>query len=165
MADIKTINLLVTGGEANAGPPLGPALGPLGVNVMMVVKKINDLTADYSGMRVPVKVSVNTENKAFDVEVGLPTTSALVAKEAKIPKGSGTPKTAVAGNITAEQLAKLARVKFGKTYAGAPKTAAKEIVGSCISMGVTVEGKDPREFMKEMSSGQWDALFVNGDKN
>lgn len=157
------INLLVTGGEANAGPPLGPALGPLGVNVMQVVKKINELTSDYLGMRVPVKVSVNVENKTFDVEIGLPTTSALVAKEAKIQKGSGTPKKEAVGNITASQLVKLAKVKLNKTYASNIKASAKEIVGTCISMGVTIEGKDPRLFLKELEEGKWDNLFKGAE--
>ncbi|MEM0116986.1 MAG: 50S ribosomal protein L11 [Conexivisphaerales archaeon] len=160
MPENKVINLLVTGGEANAGPPLGPALGPLGVNVMQVVKKINELTSDYSGMRVPVKVSVDVENKSFEVEVGLPTTSALVAKEAKIQKGSGNPKKEMVGNISVEQLLKLARIKLGKTYAYNLKATAKEIAGTCISMGVTIDNKDPKIFLKELEEGRWDNLLA-----
>jgi large subunit ribosomal protein L11 len=159
MPENKVINLLITGGEANAGPPLGPALGPLGVNVMQVVKKINELTADYAGMRVPVKVSVDIENKSFEVDIGLPTTSALVAKEAKIQKGSGAPKKEMVGNISANQLAKLARIKLEKTYARDPKSTAKEIIGTCVSMGITIEGKDPKAFLKEVEEGKWDELF------
>ena len=146
----------MTGGEANAGPPLGPALGPLGVNVMAVVKQINELTTEYSGMRVPVKVSVDIENKSFDVEVGLPTTSALIAKEAKISKGSSTPQSNFVGNLSIDQLVKLAKIKFGKTYAASYKSAAKEILGACVSMGITVEGKDPRVLLKETEEGKWD---------
>jgi large subunit ribosomal protein L11 len=162
LAENKTINLLVTGGEANAGAPLGPALGPLGVNVMMVVKKINELTADYSGMRVPIKVTVNVEDKSFQVEVGLPTTSALIAKEAKIPKGSGTPKKESVGNLSAEQLAKLAKVKLGRTYSSSLKAAAKEIIGACVSMGVKIEDRDPRDFLKEVEDGKWDDILSTG---
>jgi large subunit ribosomal protein L11 len=156
LSERKTISLLITGGEANAGPPLGPALGPLGVNIVAVVKKINELTSEYAGMRVPVKVNVDVENKGFDVEVGLPTTSALIAKEAKIPKGSGTPQSTFAGNLTVAQLLKLAKIKFGKTYAASCKAAAKEILGACVSMGITVESKDPRVFLKEVEEGKWD---------
>ncbi len=100
MADKKTIELLVSGGQANAGPPLGPALGPLGVNVMAIVNKINELTKDYSGMKVPVKVLVDPDTKQFDVTVGTPTASALIVSELKIEKGSGTPNTAKVGNLT-----------------------------------------------------------------
>jgi large subunit ribosomal protein L11 len=159
LGEKKTVSLLVTGGEATAGPPLGPALGPLGVNVVAVVKKINEVTEEYSGMRVPVKVYVDLDDKSFDVEVGLPTTSALVAKEAKVSKGSGTPHTNFVGNLSSAQLLKLAKIKFGKTYASSYKAAAKEILGSCVSMGVTVEGKDPRVFLKEVEEGKWDHVL------
>ena len=86
MGEKKVINALVTGGEASAGPPLGPALGPLGVNVLGIVNEINKQTGDFKGMRVPVKVEVDTETKGFTITVGTPTTSALVAKESGIPK-------------------------------------------------------------------------------
>jgi len=160
LGENKVISLLVTGGEANAGPPLGPALGPFGVNVVAVVKRINELTGDYSGMRVPVKVSVDIEEKSFEVEVGLPTTSALIAKEASIHKGSGTPQATFAGNLTVDQLLKLAKIKFGKTYATTYKSASREILGACVSMGITVEGKDPRLFLKEVEEGKWDQALA-----
>jgi ribosomal protein L11 len=91
MVEMKNVELLVSGGEATAGPPLGPALGPLGINIMAVVTKINELTKDYAGMKVPVKISVNPEDKSFEVSVGTPTASALLVAELKIEKGSGTP--------------------------------------------------------------------------
>ena len=74
MGDKKSISALVTGGEASAGPPLGPALGPMGVNVLQVVNMINDKTKDFPGMKVPVKVEVDSESKKFTVEVGIPPT-------------------------------------------------------------------------------------------
>ncbi len=110
MADKKVIELLISGGQATAGPPLGPALGPLGLNVVAVVNKINELTKDYAGMKVPVKVAVDVENKEFEVTVGTPTASALIVSELKIEKGSGTPNTAKVGDLTMEQaLAELDR--------------------------------------------------------
>ena len=126
MPETKTVSVLVVGGEANAGPPLGPALGPLGVNVMLIVKQINELTKDYAGMRVPVKVNVETETKQFNVEVGIPTASALIVKESGIAKGSGTPKTAVAGNITVDKLVKIAALKRQQSYGATVKSVAKE---------------------------------------
>ena len=98
MADMKSISALVTGGEASAGPPLGPALGPIGVNVLQVVNMINEKTKDFLGMKVPVKVEVDTETKKFTVEVGVPPTAALISKEANITKGSGTAGTNNVGN-------------------------------------------------------------------
>jgi len=93
MAEKKVVEALIEGGKATAGPPLGPALGPLGVNVLAIVNKINELTKPYSGMKVPVKIHVNVDTKEFEVEVGVPTTSALIVKELGIEKGSGNSKT------------------------------------------------------------------------
>ena len=72
MGDKQTISSLVTGGEASAGPPLGPALGPMGVNIMEVINAINEKTGDYKGMKVPLTVSVDTDTKKWEIEVGIP---------------------------------------------------------------------------------------------
>ncbi|MEM4164744.1 MAG: 50S ribosomal protein L11, partial [Nitrososphaerales archaeon] len=156
MGEQKTVMALIVGGEANAGPPLGPALGPLGVNVMAVVKKINEATSSYKGMRVPVKITVDTETKSFEVEVGTPTTSALLVKEAGIEKGASNPKANFVGNLTREQVVSIAKVKMGDSYASKLKSAVKEVLGSCVSMGIKVGNKDPREVLKEVDSGGWD---------
>ena len=117
MVDKKTVELLVNGGQANAGPPLGPALGPLGVNVMMIVNKINEVTKDYAGMKVPVKVVVDPETKEFEVTVGTPTASALIVSELKIEKGSGTPHSQKVGNLTIDQVMRIAKIKRSELLA------------------------------------------------
>ena len=86
MGDKQTISSLVTGGEASAGPPLGPALGPLGVNIMEVIAKINEKTGDFKGMKVPVTVSVDTDTKEYDIEVGIPFSVSTYTKRSKYPK-------------------------------------------------------------------------------
>jgi large subunit ribosomal protein L11 len=159
MVENKTVELIVAGGQATAGPPLGPALGPLGVNIMQVVNKINELTKDYAGMKVPVKVSVNPEDKTFDVTVGVPTSSALLVSELKIEKGSGTPNSAKVGDVNMEQVVRIAKIKRPELLARTLKGAAKEIMGTCISMGVTIEGKDPREVQKDVDEGKFDAIL------
>lgn len=162
MGETKTVMALIVGGEANAGPPLGPALGPLGVNVMSVVKKINEVTSIYKGMRVPVKITVDTETKGFEVEVGTPTTSALLVKEAGVEKGSGNPKANFVGNLSREQVVSIAKVKLGSSYASTLKSAVKEVLGSCVSMGIKVEGKDPRVVLKEVDKGGWGDIISEG---
>ncbi len=157
----KTLSFIVDGGKANAGPPIGPALGPLGMNVMDVVNHINEQTKEFVGMRVPVKVRVDPETKEFSVDVGIPTTSALVVKEAKIEKGSGTPNAAKVGNLTVAQVLKIAKVKQPSTLANSTKAAAKEVLGSCVSLGVTVEGKDAREIQREIDAGKWDSQLAD----
>ncbi len=157
MGEKKIINALVTGGEASAGPPLGPALGPLGVNVLGIVNEINKQTGDFKGMRVPVKVEVDSDTKQFTISVGTPTTSALVAKESGIPKGSSKPNLDFVGDLTIDKVITIAKAKMAGSYAYTIRSAAKEVVGSCVSMGVKVEGKDAREFMDEIDAGKWDA--------
>ncbi|HEX9261360.1 MAG TPA: 50S ribosomal protein L11 [Candidatus Bathyarchaeia archaeon] len=160
MPEKKVVELLVSGGQANAGPPLGPALGPLGVNIMLVVNKINELTKDYAGMKVPVKVTVDVEIKEFEVTVGVPTAAALVVSELKIEKGSGTPNTAKVGDLKMDQIIRIARIKRDQLLAGDLKNAAKEVLGTCVSMGVTVESKDPREIQNEIDEGKYGELFT-----
>ena len=157
MSERKVIEALVSGGQATAGPPLGPALGPLGVNVLAIVNKINEMTKNYSGMKVPVKIAVDMETKEFEVSVGIPTTSALIVSELGVEKGSGTPKTEKIGNLSMEQVMRIAKVKGAELLAKNLKAAVKEVLGSCISMGVTVDDKDPREVQKEIDEGKHDS--------
>jgi large subunit ribosomal protein L11 len=159
MVENKSVELLVAGGQATAGPPLGPALGPLGVNVMQIVTRINELTKDYAGMKVPVKISVNPEDKSFEVTVGVPTSSALVVAELKIEKGSGTPNTVKVGDLKVDQIVRIAKIKRSELLAKTLKGAAKEVMGTCVSLGVTVEGKDPREVQKEVDEGKFDDVL------
>lgn len=159
MGDKKSVSALVNGGEASAGPPLGPALGPMGVNVLQVVNMINDKTKDFPGMKVPVKVEVDSESKKFTVEVGIPPTAALVSKEAGITKGSGAAGTNFAGNITMASAVKIAKMKIDSSYAKDLKNAVKEVIGSCVSSGVKVEEKPAKEVFSDISAGKYDELF------
>jgi len=159
MVEKKVVELIVSGGQATAGPPLGPALGPLGVNIVAVVNKINEVTKEYAGMKVPVKVSVDTEYKTFEVTVGTPTASALIVAELKIEKGSGTPNTVKVGDLSMEQIVRIAKIKAPQLLASNINDAAKELLGTCVSIGVTVEGKDPRDIQKDIDAGTYDQLF------
>jgi large subunit ribosomal protein L11 len=159
MADKKVVELIVNGGQANAGPPLGPALGPLGVNIVAIVNKINEITKEYAGMKVPVKISVDTEEKTFEVTVGTPTASALIVAELKVEKGSGTPNSVKIGDLSMEQMVKIAKIKGPQLLAPTVKKATKELLGTCVSLGVTIEGKDPREVQKEVDAGSYEQLF------
>lgn len=159
MGEKKTISALVSGGEASAGPPLGPALGPIGVNVLQVVNTINEKTKDFPSMKVPVKVEVDSETKKFTVEVGIPPTAALVAKEAGITKGSGTSGSNFAGELSIASAVKIAKMKIEGSYAKDVKGAVKEVLGSCVSMGIKVEGKPAKEIYSDISAGKHDDLL------
>ena len=153
MADV--VEVLVPGGEANPGPPLGPSLGPLGINIKKVVDEINAKTKDFNGMTVPVKISVDA-NRNFTVEVGTPPTSALVLSEAKLEKGSGTPNTNFVGNLTMDQVINVARMKKGSMLSYTLKNAVKEVIGTCVSLGITIEGKKPKEIFADINAGKYD---------
>ncbi len=156
---LRTFKFDVEGGKATAGPPIGPALTPLGLNVLSVVERINELTKEFRGMRVPVKVVVDVETKSFEVEVGVPTVAALIAREAGIEKGSGQSGSQVAGNITFEQVVRIARLKTPHLRVKSLKAAVKTVLGTCVSMGVTVDGKDPRAVQEEVDGGAYDHLL------
>ncbi len=160
MGEKKIVEALVNGGQATAGPPLGPALGPLGVNVLAIVTKINEITQDYSGMKVPVKISVDTDNKEFEVTVGTPTTSALLVSELGVTKGSGTPNTEKIGDLSLDQVIRIAKVKADDVLGRDLKAAVKEVLGTGVSMGVTIEGKDPRIVQQEIDDGKYDTVLI-----
>ncbi|HIP62966.1 MAG TPA: 50S ribosomal protein L11 [Archaeoglobus profundus] len=150
---VQVVEVLVTGGRATPGPPLGPAIGPLGINVKKVVEEINKKTKEFEGLSVPVKIIVK-EDKSFEIEVGIPPVSALIKKELGIEKGAHKTKHEVVGNLTLEQVIKIAKMKRKQMLSYTLKSAVKEVLGTCVSMGVTVEGKHPKEVIKEINEGK-----------
>ena len=149
----EVINALVEGGKATPGPPLGPKLGPLGINVGKLISDINKATKDFTGMRVPVKLIIDTEKKNWEIEVGTPPTSQLLLKEVKAEKGAKTGEEKI-GNLTIEQIVKIAKIKMKEMDIKDLKSAVKVVLGTCISVGITVNGKDPREIQKEIDEGK-----------
>ncbi|MCS7121062.1 MAG: 50S ribosomal protein L11 [Archaeoglobaceae archaeon] len=149
----REVTVLVPGGKATPGPPLGPAIGPLGLNVKQVVDKINALTKEWEGLNVPVKIVVH-DDKSFEIKVGVPPVSALIKRELKIEKGSSNPNKDFVGNLTLEQLLKIARMKKEQSISYNLLGTVKEVVGVCISMGVKIDGKNPRDFLKDLEEGK-----------
>ncbi len=156
MGESQKISSLVTGGQASAGPPLGPALGPLGVNIMEVIGAINEKTKDFEGMKVPVTVSVDTDTKKYEIEIGIPSAAALLMKEAGIQKGSGASGTDWVGDIAMDSIVKVANTKIETSYASSLKSVVKTIVGTCVPLGLKIEGKTPKEMTAEINDGKWD---------
>lgn len=151
----ETVESLIEGGKASAAPPLGPALGPLKVNIGQVVADINKKTADFKGMKVPVKVIVDTETKDYTIEIGTPPASQLVKSELGIQKGSGTPNKEYVADMSIEQIKKVARMKIDSLLANTESAAVREIAGTCFSLGIKVDGKKPRDFIKDVKAGKY----------
>lgn len=154
------VEALVSGGKATPGPPLGPSLGPLGVNIKNVIDQINEKTKDYNGMQVPIKVIVN-DDKSVIIEVGTPPTSALLMQETGVQKGSGKPNLEKIGNINLNQVIKIAKMKKNVLLSYDIKTAIKEIAGTAVSLGITIENLDPRDFQKNINLGIYDEVLKN----
>jgi large subunit ribosomal protein L11 len=155
-----TIEVLVPGGEATPGPPLGPELGPTPVDVQAVVQQINDETAAFDGMEVPVTVEYDDDG-SFTIEVGVPPTAELIKDEAGFETGSGEPQETFVADLTVEQVKKIAEQKMSDLLAYDLKNAAKEVVGTCVTLGVTIEGNDPRQFKERIDDGEYDEKFAD----
>jgi large subunit ribosomal protein L11 len=129
----QTVKAMVEGGKATPAPPLGPALSPLKVDVKKIIETINEKTKALAGMQVPVKIIIN-EDKSFDIEVGTPPVSALIKSEIKLEKGGGEAGVKRVGDLTEEQVSRIANMKFGSDN---PKHRS-QVVGTARSMGVSV---------------------------
>lgn len=159
LSKVTEIKALVDGGKASAGPPLGPALGPLRVNVRDVISEINEKTKSFVGMKVPVVVKVDTESRNFEIEVKTPQTSVLLIKEAGAEKGSGTSGTETIGDISLEQVIKVTKMKSDLMLSIVFKNSVKETLGTCLSCGITIGGESPKNLISEIDNGKYDELL------
>ncbi|MDP7264925.1 MAG: 50S ribosomal protein L11 [Candidatus Thermoplasmatota archaeon] len=153
---VTTIEALVEGGKASAGPPIGPALGPLGLNIMKVVGAINEKTGAFKGMKVPVKINVDTNTKDFTITIGTPPTSSLIFSVLGFEKGAQKCKEEVVGDLSIDLLVKIAKMKEDSLLGKNLMNRAKEVLGTCFSMGITCDGKNPREAIADINKGLYD---------
>ena len=154
----ETIEVLIPGGQADPGPPLGPELGPTPVDVQAVVEEINDQTEAFDGTEVPVTVTYE-EDSSFEIGVGVPPTAELIKDEAGFETGSGEPDEEFVADLSLHQVEQIADQKRADLLSYELKNAAKEIVGTCTSLGVTIEGENPREFKERIDAGEYDDVF------
>merc|ERR1719214_348764 len=129
-------------GKANPAPPVGPALGAAGVNIMMFCKEYNARTQDKAGTVIPVEISV-FEDRSFTFILKTPPASELLKKAAKVAKGSGTPKgrgATTAGTVTMEQIEEIAKIKMPDLNTNKLQSAMNTVIGTAKNMGITIEG-------------------------
>jgi large subunit ribosomal protein L11 len=134
---VAVIKLALNAGKANPAPPVGPALGQHGVNIMAFCKEYNAKTSDQAGMVIPVEISV-FEDRSFTFVLKTPPASKLIAKEAKIERGSDQPNKKQVGTITTEQLRQIAQTKMPDLNANDIDAAMKIVAGTAKNMGVKV---------------------------
>lgn len=136
------IKLQVKGGAANPSPPIGPALGSKGVNIMDFCKQFNARTQDKAGQILPVIITVYTD-KSFEFVIKTPPAAVLLMKAAKIEHGSAEPNRKKVGKVTWEQVREIAEIKMPDLNCFVIEAAMRMVAGTARSMGITVEGKTP----------------------
>jgi len=183
----ETIEMLVEGGNAKPGPTTAPKFSQYKINMGELFNKINQETKEYKGMSVPVKVIIDTDTKEYSIKVGVPPVSSLIKKELGLDKigSSGSKKDAasntkkeggkeeevekkeevkeevkerkIVGNLSIEQCVKIAKMKQNGLLSKSLKKAVKEIVGSCVSMPITVDNKPPKQVLEDIDKGLYDS--------
>ena len=138
----KVVKLQVRGGAANPSPPVGPALGAAGVNIMEFCKQFNARTQDKAGKVLPVVISVYAD-KSFDFAVTTPPAAVQLLEAAKVKKGSGEPNRSKVASVTWEQVRNIAEDKMQDLNAFTVESAMKMVAGTARSMGLTVKGQAP----------------------
>jgi len=159
MSEKVEFTALVVGGKASGGPPIGSTVSPTGINIKDVVDAINEKTQAFKGLNVPVRIILNTVDKSFEIIVETPSTSSLLLKEAGVEKGSGAAGTENVGDITLDQVLNVANMKKDKLLAKSLKSMIKSILGTCLSIGLLVEGQNPKEIQKNIDKGLYDDKF------
>lgn len=134
---VAVIKLAINAGKANPAPPIGPALGQHGVNIMMFCKEYNARTADQVGLVIPVEISV-FEDRSFTFVLKTPPASVLICKAAGVERGSGEPNKKKVGSITRAQLKEIAQTKLPDLNANDIDAAMKIVEGTARNMGITV---------------------------
>jgi large subunit ribosomal protein L11 len=138
------VKLHVPGGQANPAPPVGPALGQHGVNIMEFCKQFNAKTQDKIGLTIPVEITVYAD-RSFTFITKTPPASVLIQKALGIPKGSGTPNRDKVGQITRKQLEEIAKTKMPDLNTTDLEAAIRMIAGTARSMGVVVQGAEAKQ--------------------
>lgn len=138
------VKLQVKGGQANPAPPIGPALGSKGVNIMEFCKQFNARTQDKQGMVLPVVLTVYSD-RSFDFIIKTPPAAVLLMEAAKLKKGSPEPNRKKVGSVTWDQVKEIAEIKMPDLNAFTLSSAMKMIAGTARSMGITVKGDFPEQ--------------------
>ncbi len=154
--------MLIDGGEMKPGPAISQKLGPLGINLGKVIGEVNKATTEFKGIKVPVTLDLDTKTKNFTVSVSTPPANELLKKELGLKKCSQQPDKIKVANAAIEQIIKVAKIKQKDMFCDSIKSAVKSVVGSCVSNGILIESKDPKEIIKEINEGLYDKLIEEG---
>jgi len=156
----KTLKVKIVGGEATSKPPLGPSLAQYGLPINKVISEINELTKSLKGLEVTVNIYIDTERRNYRLEVKSPTTSSLLLKAAGASKPSGDPAHNKVGDLSLEDIIRVVLMKRHELTAKTLKAAVKTVLSTAATIGLTVNGKEPREVIDEVINGLHDELLL-----
>ncbi len=159
------IKLVVNGGEMKPGPTLSQKIGPLGLNLGKLIADVNKATVEFKGMKVPIILDIDTKTKNIKVITLTPAVSELLKKEVKTEKGSGIPSKLKIGNVPIEKIIKIAKVKQKDMLVNSIKESVISVLGTAKSIGLLIEGKDPREIIEEVKEGKYDVEIKSGKED
>jgi len=149
------VKLLVEGGKMSPGPAVAQQLGPMGINMGKVISDVNEATAEFKGVTVPVHLTVNPETKEVSIKVLSPPTSELIKKELKIEKASGARLKQRVGNLAIEQVISVAKAKHDSMLSNSFMASVTSVIGTCQALGVLVESKEAPEVLEEIAEGKY----------
>lgn len=150
------IKLLVEGGDMKPGPAIAQQLGPMGINIGKVISEINNATKEFKGMKVPVEIDIDKKTKEFHIKMFSPPTSELLKKELKLEKGSAKISEQKVSNASMEDIIKIAKIKYSNMLEKDFKSAVKSILGTCASIGILVDNKNPNEIIEEVAEDKYE---------
>lgn len=150
------VKLIVEGGAMKPGPTVAQQLGPAGINLGKLISDVNEATAGFKGMNVPVEIDVDTKTKNYTIKVSSPSVAELIKKDLGLEKGSGSSGSVLVGNIAIERLIYIAQTKMPDLLAKDLKSSLKLVVGTCASLGVLVDSKPAKEIEKDIDAGKYD---------
>ncbi len=154
------VKLIVEGGNMKPNAAISQKIGPLGLNMGKIIADVNASTKNFTGMKVPVTLNIDTKTKTTKVEVSSPATAELLKKKFSLEKGSGQPQKVKMANAAIEHIIEVAKSK--QSLEKNLKAAVKSVLGSCVSLGILVESKEPKEVEKEVDKGVYDKQINQG---
>jgi large subunit ribosomal protein L11 len=150
------LKLLVDGGSMKPGPAVAQKLGPMGINMGKVISDVNLATKEFSGMQVPVVLEIDKKTKNYEIKVLSPPISQMIKKELNLETGSGARRKFIAGNISFEQIISVAKKKQPNMLTKNLLSAVHSTIGSCLSLGILIDNKDPKEIIQDLKQGKYD---------
>ncbi len=157
---VKIVNVKIKGGQAEQVKDKIEQLGEYGIDVDKLVEELNEITSIYKDFEVAVKIIVDTDSGEYDIELKPPTTTEILLKMVGAKEPSGDPMHNKIGNLDFEKIVEVAILKKPSLLAKTLKAAVKTILGSARSIGITVDGKDPKEVVRAIEEGLYDAVLA-----